>query len=276
MKKQLLFLTITSLLLFFNSHSQSTFYSLENNKVKSIKKNESTSIIQFVDNEDDNNKDAFTTFLFNNLLFPLVRDNISKLFYNPKKFIYEQAGFHSFIEYDHGSPRLKSDFNNQDLIYFQQYIFDFKDNNNAPINPIKAIELSFKIEKTAANNAQSDQTINLLSLAKAELNYSGAKIKNNKKEINLIVEVLFNYYDSYGELRAFKTEPYNISKISANGSQNTITDKKQILPNMKIVTSVQIKVTEVNSRKKDLDKWLELYTENKDKIQSFIFDNIKL
>jgi hypothetical protein len=45
---------------------------------------------------------------------------------------------------------------------------------------------------------------------------------------------------------------------------------------MQLVTSVQVKVTEVNSRKKDFDKWLEAYTNNKDKIQSFIIDNVKI
>lgn len=35
-----------------------------------------------------------------------------------------------------------------------------------------------------------------------------------------------------------------------------------------------MKVTEINSRKKDMDKWLEFYNKSKDKIQSFAIDQL--
>lgn len=91
------------------------------------------------------------------------------------------------------------------------------------------------------------------------------------------MELLVNYFDDSGNKNSLELNPFVLSGYIPKGEKSTVNNFDTIfrlIPINKVITSLQIKVTEVNGRKKDWDKLLELFNKNKDKGQDYIIDNL--
>lgn len=113
-----------------------------------------------------------------------------------------------------------------------------------------------------------------VSLTGYEFEATQVKLKPGHQEINAVVGIVFSYFDAQNHKREFALTPINIQKISPPVAheleEDGNTDKLQIVPPMTIIESIQISITEVNTRKKDWDKWLELYHENEGKLSNYL------
>ena len=262
-----LLITIFSL---SNAFAQTDYYYFKDDKVKKIKKYNrqelsiNDSIVERKPKDEKANTPAVITYLATNFLVPYVVKNVPKLFYKPEKYIKEHAQNSSLIESG-------EKFNEAKSISYKNIVFD---TINGEIKEDEALIINFKI-----GQIQNERVNNLryLDLVNYGYKYSPAKLKGPKDKINLIIEVLFQYIDSNGDIQTYKTNPISLMNQVPNGKIELI-DKKTnitILPKMVFVTDVQIKVSEVNSRKKNMDKWLEFYTDNKDKLQTFLVKKIE-
>lgn len=213
---------------------------------------------------------AVGSFLVTKIILPIIFDNISTLFYNPDKYIKENNAAYSFIDFN--SYKIKTPLNSHQAFSFIKTIYDSK-TGNVLNNPKKAIEATFNLRHISNGN----QKMTILELNSFDYNFTSVKLKSKGKKVNLIFEITVNYINTLNEVKTLNLQPVNLNRLSPNGSKNTNLSKDKIhlvLQNLYFIQSISMKVTEVNSRKKDMDKWLELYTKNKDKIQSFTIDQL--
>jgi hypothetical protein len=271
-KKTLFLCLLVTIFSLSNGLAQSNYYYYQNQKVTKIKKYAKQELIfskTFIERENKK-KDSIASipplvsYVATNFLVPYVVKNVPKLFYKPEKYIKEHAQNSSLIESG-------ETFNEAKSISYKNIVFD---TINGKIQEDQALIINFKIGQIQ-NERIND--IRYLDLVNYGYKYSPAKLKGTKDKINLIVEVLFQYIDSNGDIQTYKTNPISLLNQVPNGKIELINKKANItiLPKMVFVTDVQIKVSEVNSRKKNMDKWLEFYTDNKDKLQSFLVKKIE-
>ncbi|QMU64796.1 MAG: hypothetical protein GKR88_11205 [Flavobacteriaceae bacterium] len=197
------------------------------------------------------------SFIVAHLVLPYVFNNISKLFYNPNKYVKEHSDSYPLfkenaIEHIDNIRCLqyKKTNGNKESLVINLTLKDFKNNKN------------FKI-------------VHFESLA---YNYTNVKLKNNHHHVNVVVELFLEYYNSLGELKTFTLGTFNFNNMIPDAKNNSkdLEDIFTFVPTINPIKSIHIKVTEVNARKKDWDTWLELYNKHKDKIQSSVLETISL
>lgn len=201
-------------------------------------------------------------------LVPIVIEKVGLLAYNPKKYISE---------------------------YGASYLFDIK-----AIRSIKTLQTITYTRTAKANNATHQlskftfEVIDLPNTVTEDLNgysalaletyqndYTGVKLKNNSQKLNIVAEVALTYFDAQDQKQELKLQPYKLADISPRGpegSGTTIAKENrnyQIVPPMKFIETITIKIVAVNDRKKDWDTYLELFNRQKENLGGLLIDQLK-
>lgn len=258
MKKIIILLTLT-LQTVINVYSQEKTekgFWYDNKSVKSFKEDVSASKIttKCLDSSIITTKSITATL--GTLAIKYAFKNVSKLFYNPEKFIKT-----------HGT-NLKL-YNKTNILDFNTYKCIIYEKKNKQKN---FMSLNFSLNDINFNG-KSYKTINLDSFL---YQYTNVKLKNKHHTINIVAEIVVTYFNNTGEVVALELDPFILSGYTPKGEDaitNTYTDISRILPTNNTITAIKIKVSEVNTRKKDWDKFLKLFNDNKEKAQTFIIDN---
>lgn len=241
------FLVASSQLL--SQNNETKFYSQNGTKVSEEILSNIEEVILIEDNSKPKPKvKAFLPPIVGSAIPYLVK-YLPKLFYNPKKYIKESQTNYSLF----GVAAKK------------------------PLN-------SFSYEKTGKNSKDLTTTISkldftvtdlpylpnykLIDLASYHFAYTPVKLSNKNKSVNLVAEITLYYYDAKNVRQELKLSPITIKNIvPKKGSKATSADGlRQVIPPMDNIENIELKLTEVNARKKDWDKWLERFENNQDKL----------
>ena len=264
MRKIVILFIVLSLSITVNAQIKKKFYSIEKGKIKSTDAHHSISKIKLLKTAPkENNKFLenvnIPKFLINEIIFPLIIKNLSKVFYNPKKYVKEHAASLSFLK----DLSVQSPFTETTFIQYEREIFNTK-NDTIGKTTLSAL---FQIDKIKVNDSLNE-FVDYISINNLNYYYSDVKIKSNAKEVNLIFQIIFKYLDQDHNTKEFKITPFSISKIKPEKTKVEIDNhskQKKLLPKMYIITKMQIKVSEINSKKKHMDQWFKLYSDNQKK-----------
>ncbi|TRX58751.1 hypothetical protein FNH22_12810 [Fulvivirga sp. M361] len=251
-------LSLFCCLLAFNQarpQEASTFYKVVGNDVK---KETLKGIEESLNFSPD--KKALGASLIIGTLLPHLIDLAPKLFYNPKKYMKESGVDVSLLK------TAKANYEIQKFDAIKTITYE-KMSGATTIT-----RLDFKlsdIEHTVLKGSRA------IELSNAVFNLTPVKLKAKHKKTNVIIEITLNYYDKDKKMHSFSLNPIELKNVTP-GQAYTLKGKYiQIIPEMEAVENIKIKVTEVNSRKKDWDKWLEWYKGNKDDLEKIITDLIE-
>jgi len=262
----ILFLSLAQL------HAQSTkFYFTNSDTTKvdhiDVQNVKHTIELESVVKERDKETEALSlapSFILSTVV-PILFKQVGKWFYNPKNYIKEYGAVHSFYDSKSGFKKLPTTGK-----------ITIKTTGKLPDNVEREISrFTFELDSILNKNGYYQ-----IALSEGYLNYTPVKLKSNHKKVNVVLEMKFIFYDSQDFKREYSLNPIKLSEVCAisgkkNGNEIKIEKKLyQIIPRMNVLESVQLKVTEINSRKKDWDKWLEFYNKNEGKISSFVLEKI--
>ena len=189
-------------------------------------------------------------------LIPLLVDGASKLFYNPDNFNIEYFASHSF--YDSSGSFRSLDFNK--TLVFEQ--------TGQSEKGTREFLSRFEFELGAVENVEGYCFIGLKTY---DLAYSWAKLSTLNNRISYILDLGFYYFDDTDKAREFQLNPILLdSRIVGGGSAVIDSPNFQVIPKMKVLQFIQIRIREVNDKKQNWDRYLELYQSNQDNISKFL------
>ena len=77
-----------------------------------------------------------------------------------------------------------------------------------------------------------------------------------------------------GELKTLALEPFNLKKVIPKNNDTMVNifnkNNYRFIPITYPIKSIQIKISEVNAKKKSWDKWLAFFNKHKDDIKGYI------
>ncbi len=201
-------------------------------------------------------------------LVPILVEKVGLLAYNPKKYISEYGTSYLFdIE------ALRSIETLQKIIYTRTGAA----NNSTHLLSTFTFEV-IDLPNTATQDLKGYSAI---ALETYQNHYTGVKLKNSSKKMNIVTEVALTYYDAQDQKQELKLQPYKLSDISPRGPEGLGTSiakenrNYQVIPPMKFIETLTIKIIEVNDRKKDWDTYLELFNRQKDNLGGLLIDQMK-
>lgn len=209
-----------------------------------------------------------TTFILNDIVIPLFVKYVPKLLYHPQKFIKEHHATHSLIN---GTLSTNNFVDIKNIIYSKKLLMKNQEKG------VTAINIIFKLGSIHVDG-DANNTVNYLELTGLKFNYSEAKLKSATHRINLNIEVIYHYINSKHKQKTITLQPFFLNNVIPDGESKIEAfegEKVRLLPKMYVVTAVQIKVTEINSKKKFMDTWLEVYHDNKDILSSTLKEVVK-
>lgn len=201
-------------------------------------------------------------------LVPILVEKVGLLAYNPKNYISEYGTGYLF-EFN----ALQNASAIDKLIYTRMGV---SNNSKHIISTFK-----FDLKPISESDADNLQAYTALALEEYQSNYTQVKLKNNGKKTNIVAAVTMVYFDQQDKKQELNLQPYKLSGIIPEGSNGQIIlideEKRnyQIIPPMKFIESITVKITDVNDRKKDWDKYLELFNGQKGNISGFLIDQIR-
>ena len=202
-------------------------------------------------------------------LVPILVEKVGLLAYNPKNYISEY-GTTYLLELN----ALRDTRTLDKIVYARSGIRNYS--NDTIISKFK-FDLK-AVSKSTSNNIQAYRAI---ALEEYQSSYTRVKLKNSDNKTNIVANVTLVYFDEQDKKQELNLQPYKLGGVIPRGrNSKTISigpEKRnyQIIPPMKFIETVSIKITEVNDRKKDWDKYLELFNTQKGNISSFLIDQLK-
>ncbi|MBO0323538.1 hypothetical protein J0X14_14610 [Muricauda sp. CAU 1633] len=189
-------------------------------------------------------------------IIPLLVDGASKLFYNPDNFNKEYFATYSFFDESKGFETLDPN---------KTLVFDHLGTNNSGEKERIA---RFKFEIGAVTNVEG---YHYIGLKEYEVNHSWAKLSSLGNQINYILDIGFYYFDDADKAREFHINPILLDSVLIDGTSMVIEDPNfQVIPKMKVLQNIQVRIREVNSKKQNWDRYLELYQDNMGNISNFL------
>ena len=253
------FLLLFSLLsmVTYNYAQTENYYTIKGNAVEKKKFHHIEHVLKF-ESEEAPSEEAMTIG-WGGLaakLIPLLVDGASKLFYNPDNFNKEYFASYSFFDASSGFRKLDP----SDALVFEHNAQD-ETGEQERIN-------RFKFELGAVKNVEGYHYIGLKSY---DLHYSWSKLSAANNRMNYIIDLEFYYFDEDDKAQEFHINPILLDSRIIIKSQGFIDDVNyQVLPKMKVLQTIQIRVREVNAKKQNWDRYLELYQSNQDNISRFL------
>ncbi|SEC93436.1 hypothetical protein SAMN04489761_4011 [Tenacibaculum sp. MAR_2009_124] len=234
-------------------------------KLKSIKVKDS--LIEAI-----NNKSNFIGIIIKTLA-KLVVNKLADVVYKPERFAKNNSANCFLLDEQKG----KNDniFNKKLLIYSNHSELPSSKNPNGQVNFIKnnlLLNFTFDDYKNFKNRFK------VLLLDSYLYNFTSVKLKRKHHKVNILIDITVSYFDYDGLLQSHDLKTIEIDNAIPKGksSELQIPQEKvrRYIPIVHPIESISISVNEVNTRKKVWDKWVKIYTDNKDKINDFVADKI--
>lgn len=259
----------------FSQKKTTPFYYIENNKVKTIGRIAPYSSFKLIDKKPkfEVTKSLNTKGVIPNLIIePITNFFVNKLadlIYKPEKFI--KSNNASCLVLNEYNNKTLDIFENKSLLYTNTSKPPYKSsfvNNNLSLNFILKPYNNFK------------DLFYTLKLESYIYNYTNVKLKRKHFKTNILIDISISYFDQYGILKKHSLKTIQIDDATPEGKNAKLTPVKDSLgiryiPTKFPIESINISVTEINTRKKVWDKWFKVYTDNKEKINEFILDKIE-
>jgi hypothetical protein len=195
------------------------------------------------------------TFIKNGLV-SLVRF-LPKLIYKPNKYISENQTSFKFFNNEQGISTISKDL---ELIFS---VASLNDDTDKPTKKMGNFIFEF-------GSYKENKGYYFLGLTSFELSHTLVKLKPKSNKVHLILEVLFEYYDSNNTKKEFVLEPFYIDYVQVPQRAVFQEPNYQLLPKMEVLESVTVKITEINTKKEQWDKWLGLYEKHQGKIPEIL------
>lgn len=201
-------------------------------------------------------------------LVPILIEKAGLLAYNPKKYISEYGTSYLF-----DIDALRS------LEMLQEITYTRTGVANNTIHQLS--KFTFEVIDLPNTATQDLKGYSAIALESYQNHYTAVKLKNRSKKMNIVAEVALTYYDAQDQKQELKLQPYKLSDISPSGPEGLGTSiakenrNYQIIPPMKFIETLTIKIIEVNDRKKDWDTYLELFNRQKDNLGGLLIDQLK-
>ncbi len=204
-------------------------------------------------------------------IVPYVVKKIPTLFYKPENFI---KAYGTTLQYPETPIALGAGMKGEsfDLVYKKEGVKTGQVDNN---DPSIISSLKFRFDPIQNNSLPGYFAVSLIAY---RFEATQVKLKSEHQKINAVVELVFHYFDVQHQKQEFTFTPIKIEEISlpktqdflVKGSANVL----QIVPPMPIIESLTLRITEVNTRKKDWDKWLELYNAKEGELSNYLLQVI--
>lgn len=189
-------------------------------------------------------------------LIPLLVDGASKLFYNPDNFNKEYFANHSFFD---ASGRFRKLDPTSTLIF--EHSGETLGGQRERIN-------RFEFELGRVSNVEGYYYIGLKGY---DIAYSWSKLSSANNGMNYIIDIGFYYFDESDKAQEFHINPLLLDARVVGASAATIENVNyQVIPKMKVLQIIQIRVREINAKKQNWDRYLDLYQSNQDNISKFL------
>ncbi|MEQ6123936.1 hypothetical protein AAON49_07045 [Pseudotenacibaculum sp. MALMAid0570] len=268
MKVKLLLITVVFSICSLNSQNNKLYYFQKDNlKIETVKSEQAEIEITY---QKKRNKDggiqSFDGGTIINVLAPKLLEELSRLIYNPKKYIFSSSNKYKFIRPD--SIGVFSDI--KTLKYTRVGSISKEKRDTLMVAHFSTKNIS------AGDNVFGAVGFTLLKLDSIIYKRSRSKITKRRNSVNLIIEAEIEYFNFLGEKKIMALNPIQINNIKPDISNKYKSVKKNswAIPNSIFPSTIFIEITEVNSHKKAMDKWRKLYEDNKDKIVEKIIENI--
>ncbi len=222
--------------------------------------------------ESINNKVNFIGFILKPVAKHIV-NNLADIIYKPEKFAKNNSANYSLL----GKPThaKTSIFDNKMLIYSNYSELPSSKDSKEQVSFLKNnLLLNFSFH----DHEKSQNRFKILQLDEYLFNYTSVKLKRKHHKVNILIDIKISYFDYDGLLQSYNLKTIEIENAIPKGKSSDLqTPKEKVrryIPIVHPIESISISVNEVNTRKKVWDKWLKIYTDNKDKINDFIADKI--
>lgn len=233
-----------------NAQSQN-YYSYQNGRIVMGMRSGVTDTLIF---HSDVNEDFAVTSgaisLVLGTLVPKLVENVPKLFYNPEHYIKESLASRSCLHRDGSTTGLG------ELQHIQ-----FK--KMAGAEPLAILNFAIGdifLEKGYLN----------IALESAKINETAVRLKPQNHTLNVVVEVFFHYYNAQQQKLVHTVEPFVLNNVVTGPYHSPKDQKIRLIPKFALLERIDIKVTEVNARKKDWDAYLSLYQEHSGKLSGYL------
>jgi hypothetical protein len=243
-------------------HTQTeTFYSIKNENVLRTEFSELSHELKFV-SEQEVEQETFGLGwgVLATKLIPLLVDGASKLFYNPDNFNKEYFANYSFFEKSGYFRKMDT---NQNLVF--EHWGKNSLGSRQKIN-------RFEFDIGAVKNIEG---YHYLGLKAYELSYSWSKLSSPKNRINYVIDIGFYYFDDQDKAQEFHMNPFLLDSQNIDSTKVEIKDiNYQVIPKMKVLQTIQVRVREINAKTQNWDRYLELYQSNQKNISKFLINAI--
>jgi hypothetical protein len=240
-----------------SSAQTESYYTIQNNEVVKTEISDIQRIITFESKvtETEEALSSALSVLTTNLI-PLLFDGASKLFYNPDNFNKEYFASYSFFD-------TSGHFNILDpksTMIFEQT------GKNKQDKTIRINRFEFEL-----GNVQNVDGYHYLGLKAYELRYSWSKLNAPNNQMNYLLDIGFYYFDSNDKAQEFHINPLLIEAQTVGSERVEIPKVNfQVIPKMKLLQTIQIRIREVNAKTQNWNRYLDLYQSNQENISRFL------
>jgi hypothetical protein len=227
-------------------------YFIEGNQSKEETLSEVNEFI-LLKSDSDPGEAAFLPPPLTSVILDGLMKYLPKLFYNPNKYIKEYGVSHPLFQDEHQK-------------FIESFTYE-KTGVNSKKETVSISQLKFEVKDISYLN-----NYKVITLSNFKINRSPVKLSSKNKFVNLVAEITLYYYDVNHAKKELKLLPLKVKNIVPGSSitASSTINSSQIIPPINNIEKIELKLTEVNSRKKDWDKWLELYDTNKDKLTELL------
>ena len=183
-------------------------------------------------------------------LVPKLVENVPRLFYNPEHYIKESLATKSCLYRDGSHTRLGE----------LHHIAYKKMAGEVPL----AI-LNFTIGDIFMEKGYLD-----IVLESAKINETAVRLKPQHHDLNIVVEVFFHYYNAQQQKLVHAVEPFVLNNMATGPYHAPKSQKIRLIPKFELLERIDVKVTEVNARKKDWDAYLSFYQEHSGQLAGYL------
>ncbi|MGB5818253.1 MAG: hypothetical protein WBG90_02120 [Saonia sp.] len=257
----------------WTQQKESPFYRIEKgDKIHTTSFTDITESLQFEErSQEDSIPKPFSGILSSlvvNELVPLLIKKVPNLFYRPEKFIKEYGTSLDYFEIESQSPSIKN-WDKVNLVYVKEGIqTDFPGQKEMALS-----KFEFQIDAMEGHDLKGYST---LALSAYEVIHTPVKLRAKHNKVNIVIQITFHYFDDLDNKKAHQLQSIHMYGITPSEvkilDMDTVVQHMQIIPPMKIIEKIDVKITEVNTRKKDWDKWLELYNANQGKLNDYFLE----
>lgn len=252
MKPLSFYLLICCLLLYVPSNAQAeNYYSYQNGRiVVGMRSGITDTLIFHTDAKEDASVASGAVSLVLGILVPKLVENVPRLFYNPENYIKESLAAKSCLHHDGSHTRLGE-------LHHIQY--------KKMAGEVPLAIFNFTIGDMFMEKGYLD-----ISLESAKINETAVRLKPMYHDLNVVVEVFFHYYNAQQQKLVHAVEPFVLTDM-ATGPYHAPKDQKiRLIPKFELLERIDIKVTEVNARKKDWDAYLSFYKEHSGQLAGYL------